>query len=82
MLYNFVKRKQPNPGGALDYAFLPAFSLPIFQLQGAGIAVPPSQFSPVQPEQVYYSQLQYENGFSGIVAGQMARIGLLDMRGL
>lgn len=82
MLYNYVKKKQPNLGGARDYAFMPTFALPVTVLMGAGITVPANVFSSVQPEQVYYNQAATMNGIIGVVAGQMARVGLLDTRGI
>lgn len=82
MLYNYVKKKQPNVGGTRDYAFMPTFALPVTDLMGAGVSVPACSFCPFQPEQVYYNQAAVMNGIIGIVAGQIARVPLVDTRGI
>lgn len=79
-LYNYARRTLPD-AGAMQYAFEPAFMNPLYTLNGPGT---PYSFAwqVTQPEQLYYNQAQRYDGHIGVVAGQMARQGLLDTRGV
>lgn len=79
-LYNYVRRELPD-AGAQQYAFIPANMNPLYSLNGPGT---PYTFSwqVTQPEQLYYNQAQVFDGHIGVVAGQMARQGLVDTRGV
>jgi len=79
--YSYIRTQQPDGSGAQVYAFIPAFTLPLYTLPGPATPVP--QFWNVtQPEQLYFTQAQRMDGKAGIVAGQMALTALLDNRGI
>lgn len=80
-IYSHIRTPVPDGSGALVYAFVPRYTLPLFTLPGPGTPVP--QFwSAIQPEQLYYNQAQRMDGQIGIVAGQMALQSLIDNRGI
>lgn len=67
----YIYQPQPLPGpGVGNYSFLPWASLPVFQVIGPGVEYRKS-LNAFQPEQVYYQQNQYLQGWAGIVAGQI-----------
>jgi hypothetical protein len=77
-IYHYVYRRLPD-AGAQQYAFCPGFTNPLFTLPGPG--TPYSfRWNALQPEQLYYNQMQRLDGMAGVVAGQMARQALLDTR--
>lgn len=78
-IYKYVQRPLLNPGGVSNYAFSPKFMLPLFTLPGPGTPYT-FHWSPVQPEQMYYTLAQRMDGKIGIMAGQMALQPLIDNR--
>jgi hypothetical protein len=76
-LYNY-KRKELPDAGAQQYAFYPQLMDPVYTLPGPGTPYG-FQWRVTQPEQVYYNQAQVQDGILGVVAGQAALTGLLDL---
>jgi hypothetical protein len=77
-IFNYKRRRQPDAGGARDYAFLPSQSLPVEDWFGHGYPVPAAKWAPLQPEQLYYLQAQVMTGLQGVVAGQTALTNLVN----
>jgi hypothetical protein len=78
-IYNYFRTRQPDLGGALNYAFEPRYTLPLFTLPGLGTPYS-GHINPTQPEKMYYMQAQRYDGKIGIVAGQLALQHLIDNR--
>jgi hypothetical protein len=81
MLYPFILTRQPD-GKALTFAFRNRFGLPLFAVQGPGIAYAHeyNRFAPTGPEQVYQIHDTIADGLHGVQAGQLILQKLLDTR--
>lgn len=69
MLYAYQPQPLPGPGTG-NYSFLPLTTLPMFQVQGAGIVYSKSM-NAFQGEQVYYVQQQQIQGYAGVFANSI-----------
>lgn len=76
-LYHYKEQPLATSPGAGNYAFLPATSLPLEDVNGAGYGYRRQWGMP--QAQLYYGQEQVANGLEGITAPGIQTTPLIDM---